>query len=70
MDVFDLGATLSLDSSKYESGLASAESKGGGFGSALKTAAGVGAAAVAAATTAVVAFGTSGNGKHNRIFRY
>lgn len=63
MNVFDLVATLRLDSSSYESGLhgaqSSASSAGGKIGSALGTIGKVGAAALAAATTAVVAFGTS-----------
>lgn len=59
MDVFDLFAKLSLDSSEYESGLQDAETKGSGFGKGLATAAGVGAAAVAAVGTAAIAAGTS-----------
>lgn len=58
MDVFDLFATISLDSSEYDKGLDSAESKAGGIGSkignALGTAAKVGAAALATASAAVV----------------
>lgn len=59
MDVFDLFAKLSLDSSEYESGLQDAETKGSGFGKGLVSAAGVGAAAVAAVGTAAIAAGTS-----------
>lgn len=59
MDVFDLFAKLSLDSSEYESGLQDAETKGSGFGKGLASAAGVGAAAVAAVGTAAIAAGTS-----------
>ena len=63
MNVFDLVATLRLDSSSYESGLhgaqSSASSAGSKIGSALGAVAKVGAAALAAASTAVVAFGTS-----------
>ena len=59
MDVFDLFAKLSLDSSEYESGLQDAETKGSGFGKGLIGAAGAGAAAVAAVGTAAVAAGTS-----------
>lgn len=59
MDVFDLFAKLSLDSSEYESGLQDAEKKGSGFGKGLASAAGVGAAAVAAVGTAAIAAGTS-----------
>lgn len=35
MDVFDLSATLTLDSSKYESALDKAENESKGFGSRL-----------------------------------
>lgn len=63
MNVFNLDAVLRLDSSQYESGLnnarSSAETIGGKLGNALGTAAKVGAAAIGAATTAVVAFGKS-----------
>lgn len=59
MDVFDLFAKLSLDSSEYESGLQDAETKGSNFGSGLASAAKVGVAAVAAVGTAAVAAGTS-----------
>ena len=53
MDVFDLVAKLSLDSSEYESGLSDASTSASNFGSGLKTAMGVGAVAVGAVTTAV-----------------
>ena len=56
MDLLSLVAKLSLDSSEYEKGLGDAESKGSTFGSGLKKAAAVGAAAVGATTTAVIAF--------------
>lgn len=59
MDIFDLTAKLSLNSSDYEKGLDNADKKTNTFasslGKGLKTAAKVGAAAVAAVTTAVVA---------------
>lgn len=63
MDVLDLYAKISLDKSEYDKGLsdASAESSGfasklaGGLGKAVSTVAKVGAAAVGAASTAVVA---------------
>jgi len=58
-NVFDLVATLSLDSSKYVSGLNQAKGIGGAFGNALGTAARVGLTAVTAATTAVVGFGAT-----------
>jgi hypothetical protein len=63
MNVFDLFATLSLDSSNYEDGLSNAASSANSFGSRLSgglaTAARVGAAAVAATTAAVVAGSTA-----------
>ena len=56
MDLFNLMATLGLDSSGYEKGLDDAEGKAGSFGSKLKsglgTAAKVGAAAVTTVATA------------------
>ena len=63
MDVFDLLAKLTLDTSDYEGGLNnardSAEKGGSGIGKALGTAGKVAGAAVAAATTAIVGFGAS-----------
>ena len=63
MDVFDLLAKLTLDTSDYEGGLNnardSAEKGGSKIGKALGTAGKVAGAAVAAATTAIVGFGAS-----------
>lgn len=63
MDVFDLLAKLTLDTSEYEEGLSGAHEKAGSFGGkigqALGTAGKVGAAAVTAVTTATVAMGTA-----------
>lgn len=59
MDVFDLFAKLSLDTSEYDQGLKDAQSAGSSFGSGLATATRVGVAAVAAIGTAAVAAGTS-----------
>lgn len=60
MNVFDLFAKITLDSSEYDSGLDSAEAKSEGFGSKLKsglaTAAKVGASAVGIAAAAIVKF--------------
>lgn len=56
MDLFDLVAKITLDSSEYERGLDEARNKGAEWGGTLKTAAKVGAAALTAATTAVTAF--------------
>lgn len=56
MDLFDLAAKITLDSSEYERGLDNAKGKTNGFastiGNGLKTAAKVGVAAVAAVGTA------------------
>lgn len=58
MTVLDLVAKLSVNDQEYIDGLGKAEEKAkSGLGSALKTAGKVGAAALSAATTAVVAFG-------------
>lgn len=61
--VFDLVATLALDSSQYENGLKSAQSSastiGGAIGKGFGTIAKVGVAAIGAATTAVVGFGAA-----------
>jgi len=60
MNVFDLFAKLSLDTSEYEEGLNGAESLGSRFGSGLRGATRLAGAAIAGATTAVVGFaGTS-----------
>ena len=59
MDVFDLAAKITLDTSGYEKGLNDAEAKGSSFqsklGSGLKTAAKVGVGAVTAVTGATAA---------------
>ena len=59
MDVFDLVAKLSLDSTEYENGLSNASASASGLGSGLKKAMGIGAVAITATTTAVTAFGAS-----------
>lgn len=63
MDVFDLVAKITLDSSEYESGLSDAEQKASGFGGKLKsglgTAAKVGAGAIALIGTASTAAGAA-----------
>jgi len=59
MDVFDLVAKISLDTSEYESGLSSAKTSASKFASGLKTAAVAGATAVAAVGTAAIAAGKS-----------
>lgn len=55
MNLFDLAAKLTLDSSDYEQGLKNAEKEGSGFGGKLKSAMKVGAAAVTAVTGTVTA---------------
>ena len=59
ISVFDLFATLKLDSSEYDSGLSQSENKGESFGKKISTglgkAAKAGAAAVAGIATATAA---------------
>ena len=59
MNVFELFATLGLDASQYEEGLANAETQGSNFGKTLGAVVGTGAqiatAAIAATTTATIA---------------
>lgn len=59
MNVFDLAAKLTLDSSDYDKGLDSAEKKSSNFGDNVKKAFAVGASAVAAMGTAVTSLTTS-----------
>lgn len=63
LDLLDLRAKISLDSSDYDRGLGDAERKASSFGGAIKsglgTVAKVGAAAIATATTAAVGFATA-----------
>ena len=56
MDLFNLVAKLSLDSSEYEAGLTNAQTRGQRLGSAVKTGMKVAAGAIAAGTAAVGAF--------------
>lgn len=60
MNVFELFAKITLDTSGYEKGLKDSESKmkkaGSAIGNGLKTAAKAGAAAIGVATTAITAF--------------
>lgn len=55
MDVFDLVATLTLDSEGFEQGLGQAKNKASSFGGVVKTAAKTGAAAIGAVTVATTA---------------
>lgn len=59
MNVFDLFAKLSLDSTEYEQGLNEAMDKGSSFGSSLATASRIGAAAIATVGTAAIAAGSA-----------
>ena len=59
MNIFDLNAKLGLDSSEFNRGLNDAEASANRSGSAIGTAAKVAGAALAATTTAAVAFGTA-----------
>ena len=59
MNLFDLQAKLTLDSSGFESGLDKAKSLVSNISSGIGTAMKVGAAAIGAATTAVSAFGAA-----------
>lgn len=59
MDVFDLFAKLSLDSSEYEDELNTAEKKGANFGKGLATAGKIAGGAVLAVGTAVAGVTTS-----------
>lgn len=57
MNVFELFATLSLDTSGYDEGLAESEEKGSKFGTGLKKAGKVVGGALVAASAATVKFG-------------
>lgn len=63
MNLFELFATLGIDTSEYDKGIDGAENKASSFGSKLKSglgaAAKVGAAAIGAASVAVTAFAKS-----------
>lgn len=70
MNLFDLAAKLTLDSSDYEQGLKNAEKKGSGFGGKLQSAMKIGAAAVTAVTGTVTALtGALVNGA-NKVATY
>ena len=63
MNLFDLMATITLDSSQYEEGLEESEERAESFGSkvgkGLKTAGKIGAAAIGAVTVGAVGLGTA-----------
>lgn len=59
MNIFDLSATLRLDSKEYEKGLTDSESKAKAFGGKLKSALKIGAGAAVATTTAIVGVGAA-----------
>lgn len=74
MDVFDLMATIRLDSTQYEQGLSDAENKASSFGSKLSsglgTAAKVGTAAVGAVAAGVTAASAAFVGATNELSMY
>ncbi len=70
MNVFELFAKLSLDSSEYEQGLDDAKSAGSNFGSVLATSARVGLAAVTAMGTAAVVAGSQFIDSANELAQY
>lgn len=70
MDVFDLFAKLSLDTSEYEKGLGDAEKKGSNFGSGLLKATKIGAAAIATVGTAAIGAGAAIVGATNDVASY
>lgn len=70
MNLFDLAAKLTLDSSQYEKGLADAEKKGSGFGGKLQSAMKIGAAAVTAVTGTVTALTGALVGGANEVAMY
>ena len=67
MDLMALKAVLSLDTSQYEDGLSRAGGLVGTLGGGLKTAMGVGAAAVGAATTAVIGLASASTSSYAEI---
>ena len=74
MNVFDLYAKISLDTGDYEKGLENASGKTSSFADKLKTglatAAKVGAAAIGAASTAIVALGKIGLDYNSQMEQY
>lgn len=70
MNVFELFAKLSLDSSEYEQGLDDAKSAGSNFGSVLATSARVGLTAVTAVGTAVAVAGSQFVDSANELAQY
>lgn len=74
MDLFDLFAKISMDNSEYYSNLDEASEKTSSFGDKLKTglatAAKVGAAAIGAASTAIVALGKIGLDYNSQMEQY
>lgn len=59
MNVFDLAAKLTLDTSEYDQGLNNSEKKASSFGKGLKTAGKIGLGAMAAVGTATIAAGAA-----------
>lgn len=70
MDLFELVAKLTLDSSEYEKGISNSQSSAKTWGSSLAKAGKVGIAAITATTAAVVAFGVGLTKSVNSVADY
>lgn len=70
MDLFDLVAKITLDSSEYEKGISNSQSSAKTWGSSLAKAGKVGIAAITATTAAVVAFGVGLTKSVNSVADY
>jgi hypothetical protein len=74
MDIFDLSAKITLDTSDYESGISGAQKKTSGFADKLKaglaTTGKVAATGIGAASTAIVALGKIGTEYNTQMETY
>lgn len=70
MDLFELVAKLTLDSSEYEKGISNSQSSAKTWGSSLAKAGKIGIAAITATTAAVVAFGVGLTKSVNSVADY
>jgi len=70
MDLFDLVAKITLDSSEYEKGISNSQSSAKTWGSSLAKAGKIGIAAITATTAAVVAFGVGLTKSVNSVADY